>query len=145
MGGIVVGFIKLITPKINMNSVERILREHGAMVGRMLIGLLFVFSGVGIVLNGVDTMVGMIESRGLPMAALLAWVVVAVKIVAGAALMLGYRTRDAAMALLIFTGLATLLYHLDLEDINLLKNLAIMGGLLYVYVYGPGDGWRLRI
>ena len=128
-----------------MNSVERILREHGAMVGRMLIGLLFVFSGVGIVLNGVDTMVGMIESRGLPMAALLAWVVVAVKIVAGAALMLGYRTRDAAMALLIFTGLATLLYHLDLEDINLFKNLAIMGGLLYVYVYGPGEGRRLRI
>lgn len=128
-----------------MNSVERILRDHGAMVGRMLIGLLFLFSGVNIVLNGVDGMVGMIEARGLPMAALLAWVVVIIKVVAGAALMLGYRTRDAAMALIIFTGLATLFYHLDLEDINLFKNLAIIGGLLYVYVYGPGDGWKLRV
>lgn len=114
------------------------------MVGRMLIGLLFVFSGVGMVLNGVDGVVGMIDSRGLPMASLLAWVVIFVKVAAGAALMLGYRTRDAALALIIFTGLVTLLYHLDLEDINLFKNLAIVGGLLYVYVYGPGDGWRLK-
>ncbi len=114
------------------------------MVGRMLIGLLFVFSGVGMVLNGVDGVASMIESRGLPMASLLAWVVIVVKVGAGAALMLGYRTRDAAIALLIFTGLVTLLYHLDLEDINLFKNLAIVGGLLYVYVYGPGDGWKLK-
>lgn len=120
------------------------LRDNGAMVGRMLIGLLFVFSGVGMVLNGVDGVVGMIDSRGLPMASLLAWVVIFVKVAAGAALMLGYRTRDAAMALLVFTCVVTLLYHLDLEDINLFKNLAIVGGLLYVYVYGPGDGWRLR-
>lgn len=127
-----------------MNSVERMLRDNGAMVGRMLIGLLFVFSGVGMVLNGVDGVVGMIDSRGLPMASLLAWVVIFVKVAAGAALMLGYRTRDAAMALLVFTCVVTLLYHLDLEDINLFKNLAIVGGLLYVYVYGPGDGWRLR-
>jgi uncharacterized membrane protein YphA (DoxX/SURF4 family) len=114
------------------------------MVGRMLIGLLFVFSGIGIVLNGVGGLESMLVSRGLPMAALLAWVVIIVKVGAGAALMLGYRTRDAAMALLVFTGLATLLYHLNLEDINLFKNLAIVGGLLYVYVYGPGDGWRLK-
>lgn len=127
-----------------MNSVERMLRDNGAMVGRMLIGLLFVFSGVGMVLGGIDGVVGMIDSRGLPMASLLAWVVVFVKVAAGAALMLGYRTRDAAMALLVFTCLVTLLYHLDLEDINLFKNLAIVGGLLYVYVYGPGDGWRLK-
>ena len=111
----------------------------------MLIGLLFVFSGIGVVLNGVDSMVGMIDSRGLPMAALLAWVVVLVKVGAGAGLILGYRTRDAAMLLLIFTGLVTLFYHLDLEDINLFKNLAIIGGLLYVYVYGPGDGWKLKV
>ena len=121
------------------------LRDNGAMVGRMLIGLLFVFSGVGMVLNGVDGVVGMIDSRGLPMASLLAWVVIFVKVAAGAALMLGYRTRDAAMALLVFTCVVTLLYHLDLEDINLFKNLAIVGGLLYVYVYGPGDGWRLKM
>lgn len=127
-----------------MDSIDRILREHGAMVGRMLIGLLFVFSGVGIVMNGVDGLSGMIENRDLPMPMLLAWLVVAVKVLAGLGLILGYRTAHSALALLIFTGLATLLYHLDLDDVNLFKNLAIMGGLLYIYVYGPGHGWRLR-
>lgn len=128
-----------------MDSIDRILREHGAMVGRMLIGLLFVFSGVGVLMNGVDGLSSMIEGRDLPMPMLLAWLVVAVKILGGLGLMLGYRTAHAVLALLIFTGLATLLYHLDLDDINLFKNLAIMGGLLYVYVYGPGHGWRLKM
>ncbi len=59
--------------------------------------------------------------------------------------MLGYETRKAALALIIFTLLATLLYHMDLQDVNLFKNLAIVGGLLYVYVYGPGAGWRLKV
>jgi len=125
--------------------VDRILRANGTMIGRMLIGLLFVFSGVGIVLNGVDSFSGMIETRGIPMPMLVAWLVVVVKIVAGAALMLGWRTSQAALALMIFTALATLLYHLDLEDVNLFKNLAIIGGLLYVYVYGAGNGWKLHV
>ena len=124
--------------------VDKMLRAHGAMIGRMLIGLLFVFSGVGIVLNGVDGFSGMIVDRGLPMAMPLAWLVVVIKIVAGAALILGWRTQQAALALLIFTALATLLYHLNLDDVNLFKNLAIIGGLLYVYVYGPGNGWKLK-
>ena len=128
-----------------MDFIDRTLRAHGAMVGRMLIGLLFVFSGVGIINNGVEGFSGMIEARGLPMAVLLAWVVIAIKIVAGVCLILGYRTAYAALALLVFVGLATLLYHLDLDDMNLFKNLAIMGGLLYVYVYGPGAGWKLKV
>ena len=128
-----------------MDFIDRTLRAHGAMVGRMLIGLLFVFSGVGIINNGVEGFSGMIDARGLPMAALLAWVVIALKVVAGVALIVGYRTAYAALGLLIFTGLATLLYHLDLNDMNLFKNLAIMGGLLYVYVYGPGAGWKLKV
>lgn len=115
------------------------------MVGRMLMGLLFVFSGVGILMNGVDGTAGMIMSKGLPMAGLLAWAVVALKIIAGGALILGYRARKAALGLIVFTALATLLFHMNLEDIGLFKNLAIMGGLLYVVAYGPGTGWRLKI
>lgn len=121
------------------------LRSHGAMVGRMLIGLLFVFSGVGIVMSGIDGVSGMLDSRGLPLAMLLAWLAVAVKIVAGGALILGYRTQKAALLLIIFTVLTVLFFHMDLQDVNLFKNLAIVGGLLYIYVYGPGAGWRLRI
>lgn len=127
-----------------MDYVDKMLRAHGTMVGRMLIGLLFVFSGIGIVLNGVEGFSGMIEMRGLPIPLVLAWLVVVWKIGAGSALILGWRTMQAALALIVFTALVTLLYHLSLDDVNLFKNLAIIGGLLYVYVYGPGNGWRLK-
>ena len=127
-----------------MDFIDKTLRTHGAMVGRMLIGLLFLFSGVGVVMGGVDVLVGMIDSRGLPMASLLAWVVVLIKIAAGGALILGYKTKEAALALLVFTLLATIFYHMNLEDVNLFKNLAIVGGLMYVYIYGPGPGWKLK-
>ena len=128
-----------------MEMVDKMLKTHGAIVGRMLMGLLFVFSGVGIVIGGVGNFAGMLEMKGLPMAILLAWLVVLIKVVAGAALMLGCRTKDATLALILFTIVATALYHASLDDINLFKNLAIIGGLFYVYVYGPGNGWRLSI
>lgn len=127
-----------------MDYVDKVLRAHGTMIGRMLIGLLFVFSGIGIVLNGVEGFSKIIEMRGLPMPIVLASLVVVWKIGAGSALILGWRTAQAALALIIFTALATLLFHLDLSDGDLFKNLAIIGGLLYVYVYGPGNGWKLK-
>ena len=123
--------------------MDAMLKAHGALVGRMLIGLLFVFSGAGLLLGGVSGAAGMIEMKGLPLPLLLAWVVVAVKIVAGAALMVGCETKKAVLALGGFTILTILFFHMNLDDINLFKNLAIIGGLLYVYVYGPGDGWKL--
>ncbi len=128
-----------------MQIVDRYLMAYGVTVGRMLMGLLFLFSGVGILMNGVDGLSGMIAIKGLPMPMLLAWLVVIWKIGAGGALMLGYRTKDAALALLVFTAVVIPLYHASLQDINLFKNLAIIGGLLYVYVYGPGDGWKLKV
>jgi uncharacterized membrane protein YphA (DoxX/SURF4 family) len=39
--------------------------------------------------------------------------------------------------------LATLIAHTDINDINLFKNLAIIGGLLYVLAYGAGEGWKM--
>lgn len=128
-----------------MDFIDKILRTHGAMVGRMLIGLLFAFAGVSVIMNGVDSFVTVIEARGLPMASLLAWVVILIKVGAGGAMILGYKTKEAALALLGFTILATVFYHMSIEDPHLLKNLAIIGGLMYVYIYGPGPGWRLNM
>lgn len=119
-------------------------RTHGTVVGRMLMGLLFVFSGIGIYAE--QTIVftaAYYDSLGIPLAWLLVYVVIFVKIVGGGALMFGYRTGMAAGALIVFTIIATLAAHMSLEDINLFKNLAIIGGLLYVMAYGPGEGWSL--
>ncbi|MCB9811806.1 DoxX family protein [Candidatus Nomurabacteria bacterium] len=125
-------------------SHKAMMRTHGTMVGRMLIGLLFVYSAVGMIMSGTGNTAAYFMSAGVPLASLMVWVVLAVKIVGGGALMLGIRTEQAAMALIVFTLAATWFGHVNPTDsISILKNLAIVGGLLYTLAYGPGEGWKL--
>lgn len=132
------------------DSQRTVLRTHGTMIGRMLLGLLFLVSGYNKLMGdaGVSGFAQGLENMGLPMAALLAWVVVLIEIVGGAMLILGYRVGLAAGALIIFLALTVLLVHNPLKDAAqltaALKNLSILGGLLYVMAFGAGDGWSLR-
>ena len=92
--------------------------------------------------TGPANVAGYFTSLGVPMASLLVWVVILVKIVAGGAIIIGKRTTEAAAALILFTLIATLLAHMDAEvdpsfPTSLLKNLAIGGGLLYLMAFGP--------
>lgn len=121
------------------------LQTKGVLAGRILLALLFVSSGVNMLMGGVANTAMYFESMGVPVAGLTAIVVIAVKIIAGAALIVGYKVEEAAAALFVFVGLTIFIAHLNTEDINLWKNLSIMGGLLYVMAYGAGDGWKLNI
>lgn len=120
-----------------------IVRTHGSKMGRVLMGLLFFVSGLlMLTMQGPTAVGGYFASLGIPMAALVAWVVIVVKIVAGGAIVIGRRTTEAAAVLIIFTLIATLLAHMSAETdpmfpIGLLKNLAIVGGLLYLMAFGP--------
>ena len=118
---------------------------YGPSVGRILLGLLFFGSGLAMAfLQGPAGVADYFTSLSIPLAGAAAYAVIAVKIVAGGALMFGEHSRTAAMVLICFTFIATLIAHLDISDPNLLKNLAIIGGLLYVIGHGPGDHWTLR-
>jgi putative oxidoreductase len=120
------------------------MRNYGALVGRIFLALFFINSAIVMLfVSGVDGSASYFESLGLPMASLLVWLVLAIKLGAGGALVLGYRTEHAAWALIIFTALTILIAHRELQDPGLVRNLAIIGGLLYVVAYGPGTGWRL--
>ncbi len=132
-----------------MNESQRkTLESTGILVGRSLIGLMFLYTGYGMFMNGAEATAGYFASVGVPMAALAFWVVVILKIAAGLALILGYRVGCAAGALILFTLAATYFGHRDTSDpmnqIAIMKNLAIVGGLLYVMAYGAGTGWRLK-
>jgi putative oxidoreductase len=85
---------------------------------------------------------GYIESVGLPFPMVLGVLSMILEIVAGAALIVGYKTRYAALVLAVFALIATLFFHMDFSDMTQVgfftKNLGIIGGLLYISTFGAG-------
>jgi len=122
------------------------LTATAALIGRILLALMFVVAGVGKI-GGFDGTVGYIASKGLPLPAVLAAGTGALELVAGVALIVGYKARWAALALAAFTLLATFIFHAYwsmpaeqqmVQQLMFLKNIAITGGLLMVFALGAG-------
>jgi putative oxidoreductase len=143
---------KLIQTKLSMTFMmsethRQMLRTYGTLLGRVLIGLLFIITGWGFVSTmGLDGMTGMMSSLGLPLPFLVAILVLLIKFGGGIALILGYRVGIASALLIVFTLLATWFGHVHTPEVDLvgtLKNLAIVGGLLQILAFGPGEGWRV--
>lgn len=116
-----------------------LVRDKGTILGRALIGFLFFSGGVMMLLvQGPAGVTSYFESVGIPLAGIVVWLVIILKIVAGLLIMIGKRVGLASALLIIFTAAATLVAHQDFSDPGLTKNLAIIGGLLYLMAYGPG-------
>ena len=67
---------------------------------------------------------------------------IALELLGGIAIILGWQTRIIALALAAFTLVAALIFHNNLGDqmqqIMFMKNLAITGGLLFLVAFGAG-------
>jgi putative oxidoreductase len=122
------------------------LKRYGPLVGRILLAQIFIISGFGKI-AGFQGAAAYIASHGLPAAQLLTILTIIVELGGGLALLAGWKARWAAAALFVFTLLAALIFHpfwsapadqAMMQQINFMKNLAIMGGMLYVVVYGSG-------
>lgn len=128
-----------------MAKLESIMGVFGVPIGRVLIGVLFAVAGYQ-KLTDIETFAGFVGMLGVPAPEVLAWVVVAIELLGGIALILGFMTRIAAEVLLVFVLIATYLAHPIWSDPSqmgmFLKNLAVMGGLLYVAAFGAGK-WSL--
>jgi putative oxidoreductase len=116
------------------------------LVARILLAAMFVLSGVS-KLTGLEGTAGYIASVGLPAAQLLAAGAGVLEVVAGVLLIVGWQARWAALALAVFTVLATVLFHnywampkdqQFMQQLMFMKNLAVTGGLLFVFAFGAG-------
>lgn len=116
------------------------------LVGRVLLAVIFLISGFKKATGFAGT-AAYIGSKGLPMAEVLALGAVVVELGGAVLLLIGWKTRVAAAALAAFTLVAGVLFHnfwaFPPEQVgnqmnHFLKNLAIVGGFLYVMAYGPG-------
>lgn len=109
-----------------------------ALAGRLLLASIFLASAFGKITN-FDATVQYMETHALPAPVLLCAAAVAVEALGGISLILGYYARWGAGALALFLLAATWIFHAGADQrIHLLKNLAILGGLLQVMAFGPG-------
>src|SRR5210317_1611834 len=110
-----------------------------APAGRVLISLIFVTSGFNKLVNFAGTQAYM-ESMGVP--GMLLPLAIAVELLGGLAVMLGWHTRIAAFLLAGFSLLSGFLFHANFGDqmqmIMLMKNVAIAGGFLMIVAQGGG-------
>jgi putative oxidoreductase len=122
------------------------MQDKVLLAARLLVTPLFIYSGIGKILA-----FGVTASR-LPggeggFGSFLAAGSIAIELGASLALILGIYTRCAALALIVFTVLATLMFHnfwtsppaaVTAQTINFLKNLGLIGLFAMIAAFGPG-------
>lgn len=116
------------------------------LIGRCLMALIFIISGVG-KLFGWEQTAAFMAAHGMPLVPVMLLGAILLEAVGGALLLAGYRTQIAALALAVFLIPTTVIFHpfwgvsgpeQQAQLINFLKNLAIIGGLLVLSVHGAG-------
>lgn len=122
------------------------LQPLGLLVGRILLALIFIGSGFGKITGFEDTAAHM-ASNAMPMVEVSLIAAILIELGGGLLLAVGYKARGAALAILLFLIPTTLIFHafwavdpdqVKMQMIQFQKNLAIMGGMLYVVFHGPG-------
>jgi putative oxidoreductase len=116
------------------------------LVGRILLGYLFLAAGY-YKFMGIAGTTAYFANLKVPAPELVSWLTACLEVILGAALILGIATRYAALVTFIFVLVATVIAHRWWEYTgpangaqwnNFLKNLAIMGGALAIFVTGAG-------
>lgn len=114
------------------------------LIGRLLVGggfLLFGYQKL-IVFGPAGTAAFLANVYHPPAPALATWVAIAVEILGGLGIVLGFKTRWVAAVLALWCLFTGLVFHLPLGDpgnlAELFKNLVMAGGLIYIVAYGAG-------
>ena len=115
------------------------LQNFAAPTGRFFLAIMFFMSGLTKI-SQYGTTQGYMEAMGVP--GFLLPLVILTEAVGGLAIILGWKTKYIALALAGFSVLSAILFHADFsnqaEMTNFMKNIAIAGGFLTLFVHGAG-------
>jgi putative oxidoreductase len=129
-----------------MNAICKLLEQYGPMAGRVLIAYIFLLSGIGKIGGFTATAAGM-ASKGIPLAEVVLVITIVIELAGATMLIVGWHTRLAATAILLWLIPVTFIYHaywaveavqVRMQTVQFNKNLAIMGGLLYIMAFVAG-------
>lgn len=117
-----------------------------APIGRGLLSLIFLFSGLGKMMDWSGT-AGYMAVKGMPLVPFFLFMAIVFEFVGGLSVLLGYRGRLGAAMLIVFLVPTTFIFHnfwafegmeQRMQMISFLKNLSIMGGLAFIASVGTG-------
>jgi putative oxidoreductase len=120
--------------------------DAALLAARLAVAPLFLPAGIS-KLFGLSGFAASLAGKGVPFPELLATLGVAAEIIGPIALVLGVFPHLTALLLIAFTVVATLISHSfwtfpaeaqAAQQTQFFKNLAIIGGLLFYFVSGPG-------
>lgn len=123
------------------------MEKYTTLIGRILLSTIFLMSGVGKIFDWSGT-VGYMAAHGMFAIPFFLVAAMVLEIGGGLSVLLGFKAKLGAIALLVFLVPTTLIFHnfwaiadpmaQKMQMISFLKNLSIMGGLLFVYSFGSG-------
>jgi putative oxidoreductase len=122
--------------------------DLGALIGRVLLVLIFVLSGFGKITGFAGT-AGYMASQGIPQNLVTPALILTILVEFGCSLLvlIGFKTRLAALIVFLWLIPVTLIFHFNpwrhgqdamVNMIMYMKNLSMMGGLLFGASMGPG-------
>ena len=107
------------------------MNQYTHLAGRILLALIFVISGAGKIADPAGS-AGYMQAMGVP--AILLWPTIALELLGGLAIIVGFQTRLVSYLLAAFTLVAAAIFHTNFADqmqmIMFLKNISIAGGFL---------------
>lgn len=116
------------------------LQEGSVLLGRLLLSLIFIISGVGKIMGYAGTQ-GYMESMGVP--EFMLPIVIILELLGGIAILIGFKTRLFALLFIGFNVVSALVFHSDFGDQTqmtmFMKNIAIAGGFLMLFAHGAGS------
>lgn len=129
-----------------LDSVAGCATDLWLLIGRVLLCWVFLATAWGHV-NGIGGFTNYLTSLNAPAPQLMAYIGTAAEVIIAVTLLFGVATRYGAAVAILFLIISTALAHRYWEYPaaqvmgqynNFLKNLAILGGMIYVFVFGPG-------
>lgn len=115
------------------------LQLFSAPIGRLFLATIFFMSGLTKITSYAGTQ-GYMEAMGVP--SMLLPLVIALEVLGGLAIIIGWKTKIVALALAGFSVVSALLFHADFSDQMqmgiFMKNVAIAGGFLMLVAQGSG-------
>jgi putative oxidoreductase len=127
--------------KSGFSSSRAPFENAALLLARLGIAAIFAFAAFGKIM-GYAAFVGYLRKLGVPEPGAVAPAALAFEAIAALLLVIGYQTRLTALAVAGFCIASAVLAHLNFGDPNqvnhFLKNIAMAGGCLALYVAGPG-------